>query len=229
MSPAARQKRPVADGTFLNFQFCSVSDGASETATPERAAVNAVSYPLWPFLPFQPATMSLVGCRKRWGRKGALGYVWCLLHLILGNNRISQNSSRTNTPHRSLTTRRPSFRNQVWQQLRFHYCGKSVLQLKFVMQYGFALGFQVTRERSKKTKAVSAMQTQPAVCIARGGTKRQNKKSCCARLRFVSFDSDEGPGEIGIPWPSFSFLNIFFFDGTKKKMLKDASPFTNVR
>ena len=47
------------------------------------------------------------------------------------------------------------------------------------------------RERSKKTEAVSAMQTQPAVCIARGGTKRQNKKPCCARLRFVSFDSDE--------------------------------------
>ena len=43
------------------------------------------------------------------------------------------------------------------------------------------------------------MQTQPAVCIARGGTKRQNKKPCFARLRFVSFDSDEGPGEIEIP------------------------------
>ena len=67
------------------------------------------------------------------------------------------------------------------------------------MQYGFALDFQAARERSKKTKAVSAMQTQPAVCIARGGTKRQNKKPCFARLRFVSFDSDEGPGEIGIP------------------------------
>ena len=69
-----------------NFQFCSVSDGASETATTERAAVNAGSYPLWPFLPFQPATMSLVGCRKRWGRKGALGYVWCFLHLSLGKS-----------------------------------------------------------------------------------------------------------------------------------------------
>ena len=67
------------------------------------------------------------------------------------------------------------------------------------MQYGFAAGCQATRERSKKTEAVSAMQTQPAVCIARGGTKRQNKKSCCARLRFVSFDSDEGPGEIRNP------------------------------
>ena len=67
------------------------------------------------------------------------------------------------------------------------------------MQYGFALGFQVTRERSKKTKAVSAMQTRPAVCIARGGTKRQNKKPCFARIRFVSFDSDEGPGEIRNP------------------------------
>ena len=62
MPPAARQKRPVTDSTFLNFQLCYVSDGASETATPERAAVNAGSYPLWPFLPFQPATMSLVAC-----------------------------------------------------------------------------------------------------------------------------------------------------------------------
>ena len=27
LPPAARQKRPVADGTFLNFQLCYVSDG----------------------------------------------------------------------------------------------------------------------------------------------------------------------------------------------------------
>ena len=89
------------------------------------------------------------------------------------------------------------------------------------MQYGFALGFQAARERSKKTKAVSAMQTQPAVCIARGGTKRQNKKSCCARLRFVSFDSDEGPGEIGIPRAPLS-LPYFLSRRSEKESMKNA-------
>ena len=147
---------------FRNFRLCYVSDG-----------------PIFSL------------AREKMGEKRVLGNVWCIPHLILGDNRICQNSFRPNTPYRSLTTRRPSFRYQVWQQLRLHYCGKSVLQLKFVMQYGSALDCRPARERSKKTEAVSAMQTQPAVCIARGGTKRQNKKPCSTRLRFVSFDSDE--------------------------------------
>ena len=49
-----------------------VCDGASESCTIERAAVNDAFCPLRLLLPFQPATVSLVGCRKRWGR-GALG------------------------------------------------------------------------------------------------------------------------------------------------------------
>ena len=98
--------------------------------------------------------MSLVGCRKRWGRKGALGRGWCILHLNLGNKQIGKTSYRTNTPHRSLTTRRPSYRYQVWQSLQFHRCRKSVLPTKFAMQYGFALVCPAARERSKKTEAV---------------------------------------------------------------------------
>ena len=33
-----------------------------------------------------PAAPSFPSCRKRWGRKGALGYVWCFLHLSLGKS-----------------------------------------------------------------------------------------------------------------------------------------------
>ena len=80
------------------------------------------------------------------------------------------------------------------------------------------------RERSKKTEAVSAMQTQPAVCIARGGTKRQNKKPCFARLRFVSFDSDEGPGEIGIPRAPLS-LPYFLSRRSEKESMIRSPPF----
>ena len=64
-----------------------------------------------------------------------------------------------------LTTRRPSFRYQVWQQLRFHYCSKSVLQIKSVAQYGFALGCQAAQERSKKTERPTKPQTSEAFAV----------------------------------------------------------------
>ena len=167
------------------------SGGASETATTERAAVNAVSYPLWPFLPFQPATMSLVGCRKRWGRKGALGE-----RLVPAASEFRQETSRLELISHEVTIPESDYAPPVISEsnlaaVTILLLQKSVLPTKFVVQYGFALNCRSARERSKKTEAVSAMQTQPAVCIARGGTKRQNKKPCCARLRFVSFDSDE--------------------------------------
>ena len=49
-----------------------------------------------------PAAQSFPSCRKRLGRKGALGYVWCILHLTLGNKQTRKKSYRPNTPHRVL-------------------------------------------------------------------------------------------------------------------------------
>ena len=49
-----------------------------------------------------PTAPSFPPCRKRWGRKGALGYVWCLLPLNLGKKQIYWNSYRPDTPHHIL-------------------------------------------------------------------------------------------------------------------------------
>ena len=53
-----------------------------------------------------PAAPSFPSCRKRRGRKGALGYVWCFLRLNIGRSLCFSCLSTRWSPHEFLTTRR---------------------------------------------------------------------------------------------------------------------------
>ena len=104
------------------------------------------------------------------------------------------------------------------------------MRIRFVMQYGFAAGCQATRERSKKTEAVSAMQTQPAVCIARGGTKRQKIRSLaaqgfgdCQKTSKKSWNTEQqGKSEGGKEPPSRSINQFFELFQSSKNCLSGA-------
>ncbi len=83
-------------------------------------------------------------------------------------------SHQLTLPH--LTTRRPSYRNQIWQPLQFNRCKKSVLRIKSVTQYGFALDFRLARERSKKTEAATKLQTSEAFTVLKGRSGYRGEK-----------------------------------------------------
>ena len=56
---------------------------------------------------------SFPSCRKRWGRKGALGCVWCMLRLNLGGNLSFRRRSTRESPYVCLATRRLIRENQI--------------------------------------------------------------------------------------------------------------------
>ena len=85
----------------------------------------------------RPYLFRLAG--KDRGRKGALGE-----HLVPAASEFRQQPNLLTVISHQVTlpdptTRRPSYRNQIWQPLQFHRCMKSVLRIKSVTQYGFAL------------------------------------------------------------------------------------------
>ena len=53
-----------------------------------------------------PAAPSFPSCRKRRGRKGTLGYVWCVLPLNSGKALVFRRRSTRYSPHERLGTRR---------------------------------------------------------------------------------------------------------------------------
>ena len=56
--------------------------------------------------PLSPTAPSFPPCRKRRGRKGTLGRVWCILPLILGRNQYFRRRSTRYSPYGYHTTRR---------------------------------------------------------------------------------------------------------------------------
>ena len=60
-----------------------------------------------------PAAPSFPSCRKRWGRKGALGYVWCFLPLNSGRNLCFRRRSTRWSPYGRLGTRRLIRESQI--------------------------------------------------------------------------------------------------------------------
>ena len=56
--------------------------------------------------PLSPTAPSFPPCRKRRGRKGTLGRVWCILPLILGRNQYFRRRSTRHSPYGYHTTRR---------------------------------------------------------------------------------------------------------------------------
>ena len=101
------------NNTFLKFLtlLClrrRVRNGHARTSRRKRRLLSSVAVSSF------PTSDDVAGwLPEKMGEKRVLGNVWCIPHLILGDNRIYQNSYRTNTPYRSLTTRRPSYRNQI--------------------------------------------------------------------------------------------------------------------
>ena len=85
-----------------------------------------------------PAAHSFPPCRKRMGRKGALGYVWCVLRVWFRQVPILQSLRTHKLTLRALNYAPPVTGQQICGQLRFNICGKNALRSKFAKQYGFA-------------------------------------------------------------------------------------------
>ena len=85
-----------------------------------------------------PAAHSFPPCRKRMERKGALGYVWCVLRVWLSQVLILQSLRTHKLTLRVLNYAPPVTGQQICGQLRFNICGKNALRSKFTKQYEFA-------------------------------------------------------------------------------------------
>ena len=115
-----------------------------------------------------PAAPSFPSCRKRRGRKGALGRVWCILRMLYRKEYDLQILRTHVPPYERYGTRRLLRSNWTCELVPLNGCGKSALRSKAAGQYGFAETptmlirgilnnyglFQISRERSKKTEAV---------------------------------------------------------------------------
>ena len=115
-----------------------------------------------------PAAPSFPSCRKRRGRKGALGRVWCILRMLYRKEYDLQILRTHVPPYERYGTRRLLRSNWTCELVPLNGCGKSALRSKVAGQYGFAETptmlirgiinnyglFQISRERSKKTEAV---------------------------------------------------------------------------
>ena len=141
--------------------------------------------------------------------KGRLGRGWCNLHLNLGEKQICQHAYRTDPPYRILTTRRPSFRYRIWQPLQVNRCRKSVLLTKFVMQYGFALVCQATRERFKKTEGAGTEDQRrclqrlvPLCLLLTQKRERKDEKRSFGRIKKKMLRNF---GSLGLGHPSVNF------------------------
>ena len=71
-------------------------------------------------------------------RKGALGYVWCVLRVWLSQVLILQSLRTHKLTLRVLNYAPPVTGQQICGQLRFNICGKNALRSKFTKQYEFA-------------------------------------------------------------------------------------------
>ena len=81
-----------------------------------------------------PTAPSFPSCRKRRGRKGALGYVWCFLRLSLGKPQCLVWRSTRWSPYGRLGTRRlirdtRSVGSCVWMSAVNGRCGRNLLGL----------------------------------------------------------------------------------------------------
>ncbi len=145
-----------------------------------------------------PAAPSFPSCRKRRGRKGALGRVWCILRMLYRKEYDLQILRTHVPPYERYGTRRLLRSNWTCELVPLNGCGKSALRSKAAGQYGFAETptmlirgilnnyglFQISRERSKKTEAVFLV----ALKGVPGGNRNlpglvffwRGKRKCCA-------------------------------------------------
>ena len=85
-----------------------------------------------------PAAPSFPPCRKRWGRKGALDYVWCILRVQFMQAPALSSLQAHLLTLRALWYAPPVTVHRICKQLRFNICGENALRLKFARQYRFA-------------------------------------------------------------------------------------------
>ena len=85
-----------------------------------------------------PAAPSFPPCRKRWGRKGALDYVWCILRVQFMQAPALYSLRAHILTLRALWYAPPVTVHRICKQLRFNICGENALRLKFARQYRFA-------------------------------------------------------------------------------------------
>ena len=93
----------------------------------------------WMFGDGPPAALSFPPCRKRQGRKGALGRVWCVLRVRFREAPKFQSLRAHKLTLRALNYAPPVTGHQIYKQLRLNECGKLALRSKLARQYGFAL------------------------------------------------------------------------------------------
>ena len=115
-----------------------------------------------------PAAPSFPSCRKRRGRKGAIGDAGAYCGCYTARNMIYRYYKHTDSPYKRYGTRRLLRSNRTCELVPLNGCGKSALRSKVAGQYGFAETptmlfrgilnhfelLQLPRERSKKTEAV---------------------------------------------------------------------------
>ena len=141
-----------------------------------------------------PAALSFPPCRKRQGRKGALGRVWCVLRVRFREAPKFQSLRAHKLTLRALNYAPPVTGHQIYKQLRLNECGKLALRSKLARQYGFAL-------------VLLSAKFQHRSCY-RGKSPEKPK-------RFF-WSVQGGPGEIEIPPGSFSFASVFFWRSKRK-------------
>ena len=148
-----------------------------------------------------PAAPSFPSCRKRRGRKGALGYVWCILRVLFRQAPIFCRYNHTYSPYGRFGTRRLLRYGQICESLPLNGCGKSALRPKFYSVVRIRRNpyksfsnsvrnselLQISRERSKKTEAVFL------VALRGSGGK---SKSPRARFLFVTFSFGEAKEKV---------------------------------
>ena len=85
-----------------------------------------------------PAAPSFPPCRKRRGRKGALGRVWCVLRVQFRRAPMFQSLRTHILTLRALWYAPPVTGQQVCEQLPLNGCCKNTLRSKFAKQSEFA-------------------------------------------------------------------------------------------
>ncbi len=128
--------------------------GKEETSTEEKRRRLRRLVPSWSFLTRLRRPLSFPSRTEKIGEKRVLGDGWCVLPLNSGKALVFQASFHTRVTLRASWYAPPDTGVSSLRRVAFESLRQNVLRIKIIGQYGFALDFKLSRERSKKTEEV---------------------------------------------------------------------------